>query len=282
VKPIFAACYFGTGQLGDNYGRLAKVLEFTARRHCPEWDVRVVRIDPPDYHSAMGNQSHVWNTQKLEWWLRVVEEAPDGAQVLIIDGDMVVPRPRDDVWGQDFDVAYTTRMRSRLPLNGGVVFLRVNERSRTFMRQWWEANVRFLKNAAEHQPWRQKYAGINQSALGFVLEQKRHGCTLVQLPCSEWNCCEWDTFDPKRTRLLHVKSQLRRAVFGMCPTTYKVRPLVALWKKLERESRGETEPGPEEQPLPNVRIVPRAPRPPLPAGRVVIVKSVMRLGRRRR
>lgn len=244
TRPRLEANYFGTGDIGDRYTRLAQVLDFTARRHLPNWDVNVQRIDPPEYASAMGNISHVWNTQKLERWFRVVDEAPDGARVLLIDGDTFITRTLDPIWEQPFDLAYTLRAGTHLPLNAGVVFVRVSPRTRDFMAAWWRTNLHFLRDAGAHTPWRLRYAGINQASLGYVLEKVPHGCELLQIHCREWNCCEWELFDPQVTRIVHVKSLLRRVVFGMVsaavgPRTKKLHGLVKMWRGLEIEARNE-------------------------------------------
>ena len=44
MKPRLEACYFGTGDHGARYERLARVLEHTAQEHCPDWDIRVERL----------------------------------------------------------------------------------------------------------------------------------------------------------------------------------------------------------------------------------------------
>jgi hypothetical protein len=230
---------FFAGPLADRYRRLAAVLEHTAKKHLPSWDVRVEEVRPQVYDSAMGNLSHGWNTQKLVWWRDQIVNAPDGARVLLIDGDTAILRPLDPAWEQRFDVAYTVRPRG-LPLNGGVMFVRVSNRTRHFMSLWAEHNLRFIGDAVAHEPWRTKYAGINQSALGYVLEREDHGCHIVQLQCREWNACSPDLFSPSISRVLHVKSGFRRAIFEPTATSRKAyKPLIDLWTALETEaSRG--------------------------------------------
>ena len=157
--------------------------------------------------------------------------------MLLIDGDMAILRPLDPIWNLSFDVAYTARERNRLPLNGGVVFLRVSDRTRQFMEAWWTANLTFLGDNAAHAPWRRSYAGINQAALGYLFEKVDHGCDIRRLLCSEWNCVEWDRFRAGHTRVLHIKSGLRRAVFdlpGGAGHKREIVQLVKLWKALDR------------------------------------------------
>ena len=238
-RPRLESCYFGAGDHGDRYVRLAQVLDYTAHQHCPDWHIDVRRLDPPEYTSAAGNQSHVWNTQKLEHWRRRIVEAPDGAPVLLIDGDMMIARSLSDVWDLNFDIAYTIRAGTRLPYNGGVVFLRVSPKTKAFVDLWWEKNLRFLGDRVVHQPWRLKYAGINQSALGFMLEEADHGCELLKLPCAEWNLVQWEAYDPEVTRIVHFKSGLRRTLFNMYPSpraTPTIQELIRKWKAQEKEA----------------------------------------------
>jgi hypothetical protein len=240
TEPRLEAVYFGQGERGERYARLARVLEYSARQHCKDWCVSVRYIEPPSYTSNMQNPSHVWNTQKLKEWKDAVLDAQDGERILLIDGDMMILKPLDDIWERSFDIAYTIRESGRLPLNGGVVFVRVTDKSRAFVESWWDQNLRFLSDAKSHAIWRQKYAGINQSAFGYVLERVQHGCSLLTVPCQQWNCenTEWAHFDEK-TRIVHVKSKLRRALFGLCTPGSSEKRLISIWMKLEREAIGE-------------------------------------------
>jgi hypothetical protein len=237
--PILAAAYFGSGSAGDQYGRLARVLEYTAGVHCPNWTIRIERLAaPPAYTSHLGVHSHVTNSQKLEWWRGVVAAAEDGDRVLLIDADMMITRPLEAAWAMPFDLAYTYREEGRLPLNGGVVFVRVSPATRRFVDRWFEINQRFLGNANDHRAWRTKYAGINQASFGYMLEREPDpALTIARLTCHEWNAenTAWAKFDPNLTRIVHLKSGLRRALFGM-PARPEFKRLVALWHVLEAES----------------------------------------------
>lgn len=238
--PRLVSCWFGEGDQGDMYRRLAAVLEHTARQHCPGWDIRVPKLEALwNGRTLPRNPSFLWNTQKFEHWMERLVELPDGTRVLLIDGDTMIVRPLDPVWDLDFDLAYTIRQGTRLPLNAGVVFLRASNRTRAFIRKWWEMNVEFYENEPKHRPWRQKYAGINQASFGYMLEEVDHGCRLLTLPCAEWNLCQWDLYDPAVTRIVHVKSSLRRATFNSHPAPRFRQPtqsLISMWKRLEKEA----------------------------------------------
>jgi len=229
------ACYFGAG-VKDQWPRLARVLAYTAAQHCAAWTLQIDAIGYPR-PLARVSAGYVDNTHKLDRWCEVVAAAADGTQLLLIDADTVILRPLDSVWETAFDVAYTTRpATSRFPLNAGVIFVRVSDRSRAFLRAWRDENRQMLKDTDRHQPWRKKFGGINQAALGAVLASPRAAdMAIARLPCAEWNCEDstWPLFDPAVTRILHVKSQLRLAIFQGVSGAARWKSLVALWRARE-------------------------------------------------
>lgn len=61
---------------------------------------------------------------------------------------------------------------------------------------------------------------------------------LLGIPCVEWNCEDsaWESFDPRKTRIVHVKSALRRAIFDRNAEDMAkpgVARLVEMWKDIE-------------------------------------------------
>lgn len=214
--PRLNACYFVRPDQ-VYWRRMVRVLEQSAVTHCPGWDVRIQELDAP---SLSGARSFVSNTHKLDHFCAVVEQAPDGAELLLLDVDTLILRPLDDVWTQRFDLAYTVRSHT-FPFNLGVVFLRVSEPVRAFLRIWRDENRRFFFDEKAHRPARQRYGGINQASFGHLLAAGAlRGLQLHTLPCLEWNCedTSWAKFDPRTTRILHVKSALRQAMYRGYPT----------------------------------------------------------------
>jgi hypothetical protein len=109
------------------------------------------------------------------------------------------------------------------------------------MDLWLDSNARMRADRKLQSVWR-RYQGINQRALGQLLEERRHELGDVrQLPCAEWNCEDsaWPSFDPAITRIVHVKSALRDAVFHS-PTPPAVKPhlrsLARTWLALEQDA----------------------------------------------
>lgn len=240
MNPCLYSCYFGRG-LQDQWSRLATVLTFSAGLHLPGWDITVERVEKQRiYQSAMGIAAHEENTQKLDRWLQIVNDAPEGQQLLLIDVDTAILRSLDDVWTQPFDVAYTSKPKgSRFPLNGGVLFLRVNDASRSFVQKWATYNRTFLTDRAyRSNPLRKTHGGINQAALGAVLREANTHTQIATLPCVEWNCEDesWAQFNQQTTRILHVKSGLRRAALKIHGARIKETHVARVWQRLEQQA----------------------------------------------
>jgi hypothetical protein len=241
--PRLVSAWFGS----KCFARMAAVLEYSATRHCADWSIEVRQVEPERFAaSEWAKPGHVWNTQKMAAWARAVEESEDGDRLLLIDADTFVTNELHSVWDADFDLAYTTK-DSRFPFNSGVVFLRVNERTRTFVRRWWQENLRLLGNSTEHRKWHRIYGGINQASLGAILSSAAGTgeLTLHRLPCREWNCEDsaWRDFDPLVTRIVHVKGRLRRMIWPSRTLSYRrrehtrgVHRLANLWFTLETQA----------------------------------------------
>jgi hypothetical protein len=236
------------------YARMARVLDYTARRHCPRWVVNVRQTEPEPVIGEHRETIAVVNTQKLGIWCRIILEAPVGDRICLIDSDTFLVNGLDDVWDRDFDIAITVR-DFVLPLNAGVVFVHVTPQSKTFMQRWYDVSAAMYADIPYHVLWRKKYGGMTQASLGNILESGDHGANVLTLPCREWNCEDscWGKFDPAATRVVHVKSGLRRLIFNgdvgdperpgwrQYPgwTNEDLAPLARHWLALEQEAEQE-------------------------------------------
>jgi hypothetical protein len=223
TQPTIVVRYFDEPG-ADRWARLARVLARSIARWCPDWTLDLQELPPASgLSSPLGLKRDVGNTRKLDAWAAAVAVAAPGDRVLLLDADTLVRRPLDEVWDAPFDLAYTTKpIEARHPFNGGVIFLRVSAATQAFMATWARENRRMLDDPSHHQVWRPAFGGINQSALGMLLKQGGHGLQIKRLPCAEWNLEDehWDVFDPDRTRIVHYKSDLQRALFGKAERTY--------------------------------------------------------------
>jgi hypothetical protein len=252
VTPVLVSGYFGAD---DPYGRLARVLAYSAAQACPDWDRRIDALQPRSIagKSLLLGGAQLANTHKMEHWRSAIAGLPDGTRVLLIDADTMILRRLDDVWDLDFDLAYTTKASTRIPFNTGVIFARVSPAVRAFVDAWHAEQVAMLGHRWRAEEWRRLMIGLNQSALAVVFDQlgvnpRRDEPALVRcaldgdqelvlrrLPCLEWNCedAHWQAFDPARTRIVHVKSELRAVACRRQPPTGPLRPLATMWRELE-------------------------------------------------
>lgn len=238
VSRVLYACVF-TGRETGSFPRMARVLEHSARQQCLGWTINIEHLAFDGRVPPSGMLVHAHNTQKLERWVSVTEAWPDGTELLLLDSDTCILHPLDDVWARPFDLAYTVKT-DPFPFNLGVMFLRLSPAVRRFLQAWVAANGALFAEPGDGRPWRRRYGGINQAAFGSLREQGALAALdVLELPCAEWNCEEsgWPSFDRDRTRIVHVKGELRRQVFGPAPTRNQMlAPIVTVWNALEAEA----------------------------------------------
>ncbi len=240
MTPRLEACYFAKDPgVASQMERMARVLEYSAEVYCPGWAVHVRRLPAERRPSQGGRDAHVANTQKLDYWSDVVQHADDGECILLMDTDTFITRPLDALWEMSFDLVYTLRDSFMYPFNGGVIALRVSPSVKTFIARWADENRAMLSDQRYRQEWSRQFGGINQASFGRLLalhdaSPLAEHLHLETLACVEWNCEEsaWRAYDPALTRIVHVKSRLRRAVFASARDS-ELTPLVVLWKNLE-------------------------------------------------
>lgn len=163
--------------------------------------------------------------------------------VYVIEGGRKVrkgPKPHPglpDGWG--LNRKGPDRKRLWPPYNGGVMFVRPNERSIKFMETQLAVNNRMLHDEKFHMPWRAVYCGINQAAFGFMIEKHPDICKLLSLPCSEWNACDatWMHYDDK-VRMVHIKSALRWQCVGKNKIDPNLKHVVGMWREYEKMGVG--------------------------------------------
>lgn len=233
--PRLISRWFGDG--GSQWARMARVLVASATRHCPGWSIDIAAFQPPPVGVPCAIAAYRENSQKLDAWADLVEQAPSDERIVLMDTDTMVLGPLEAAWLQPFDVAITVRPASfSLPINAGVIFLRATPAAKAFLRAWQRENRRMLEDPEHHRAFRKQYGGINQAALGALLNRQRDA-SVACLPCQVWNCEDsgWPTFSGE-TRILHVKSDLRRAIFHQAQVSPKLLLLVHLWRQADREA----------------------------------------------
>jgi len=231
----FIAVSFDYGATNTTYARLMKVFKKSVEVNCPGAVVKDIYIEAP--RNITYKRGFASNTAKLAKWLEAMYEIED-EHLIFIDCDMMVLKEIKDIFNQDFDIACTKRSNSPYKYNGGVVFAKNNERSKAFMKLWLDINNKMLNDFKFHSPWRDKYAGMNQAAFGYIMEKCKYDAKLIEVPCSIWNLCneDWVRYNDS-TRIVHIKGQLRKGCLGLCRTPAHIGRLVELWLQYSDEYR---------------------------------------------
>jgi hypothetical protein len=213
------------------YETLLNVLKYSAKVNMPKAKFVDLRLDAPEVEEVPGYKMLISNTYKLEKWIEEINKCKDGDYIALVDADMLILRDFSRVFNYRFDVAYTYRTSGYLPLNGGVIFVKVNDLSKDFFNKFYRINLHFLKNKKEHDKYRKIYAGMNQAAFGWMLEESNHPAHVLALPCPIWNVCneDWKNMD-ESAYILHIKSKLRLMCFNQKRPTPDVERLVDLWQ----------------------------------------------------
>lgn len=223
---------FRENEPNRNYDILLDVFKYSAEKHMPavKFETITPALPQPD-----GDKIYFMtkNTVKLGYWIDEVLRSDE--DTIIMDCDMLLLKDISLAFNFEFDIAITRRDSFRVPYNGGMIFVRPNERSAEFLRTWKEINQKMYEDEAFHRPWRRKYAGMNQASLGWVVENAGDNLHLISLPCRTWNICQedWAKIDEK-SKCVHIKSKLRKSIFvGSCGGDFKI--AFDLWNKYKDE-----------------------------------------------
>lgn len=225
------------------YQRLAKVWEYSARKAHPEATVKLIRKkDRPSKTSHQGR-----NQYKLTEWNKQIQAATE--DTILMDVDMVVMQEIGHVFERDFDICYTERTKTRMPLNGGVLFVKPTAAAKAFFTEWARVDAELLKNRNRYVQYIRKYGGQNQASFGYLLDNKKRNKCVVntcvdKVPCTIYNVCqeEWHAVDDS-TRVIHCKSGLKRILSQSGekrPMHEKYRKAVDLWKAMSKEANTAT------------------------------------------
>ena len=215
------------------YNRLLNAFENSVMENTNA-EIETGILDPKDYPQCKHpKNSYIANSVKLNWWADKIKK--ESGNICLIDGDTVVLKDVEHVFDQDFDIAYTRRSASvRIPINGGVLFVKPSERIHDFFDKWVLTNNEMLTNRALHLAWAKIYQGINQASFGYMISRYRSNLKIIEVPCSKYNACDkvnWFNIN-NETHIMHIKSELRQAcINNIVPRQYK--EAVKIWKKYD-------------------------------------------------
>lgn len=164
------------------------------------------------------------NSHKLNIMNSIAQEANE--DIVFMDCDMLVIKEIKGIFDLVSHFGITISDYPRLvPINGGVMVVKNTPEGKKQFQELTNINSLMMKNRSLHYRYRKTYAGMNQSAMGYLIEK---GAIWDKLPMSEWNLCDpWHLYP--YTRVIHYKSRLGICALENRKTYFP--DLVALWQK---------------------------------------------------
>lgn len=163
------------------------------------------------------------NSQKLNIFNKIVQAADE--DIIFTDCDMILTQDISELFDRVRTIGYTYADYPRsVPFNGGVLVVKNNQQAKDEFDELTDLNNVMVEKPLYHSKFRQKYQGINQSAMGAMLER---GVTWTRLPMSIYNLAENWHVPIEQTKLIHYKGKLQDAIFNKPILAY--RPFVKLW-----------------------------------------------------
>lgn len=217
----------------DRYAKLEQTFRKSVEVNCPGTELTIARIEAPKATKRKIGLTSNWH--KFKRWVEFVDAQQDGEHVILMDVDMLVLGDLRPAFRESFDIGITRRTSANWPYNGGVVFVKVSNLTRGFIKRWGEIDEQMYRDERFHAPYSAKYKGQNQSSLGWMVEHDE-SCKIKEFPCAVWNACneDWKAFG-NHTKVLHLKSTLRLVALGeQRGTPSKMRRAVNEFKKYER------------------------------------------------
>lgn len=212
----------------DNYARLSKV--FVAS--CATFDVPLTLHSIRQPSGVVTSRSVSANHDKLKAWCDLVEQTDH--PLILLDADLVCRGDPKPGFAKVRHFAVTRRPAHQLyPYNGGVVYVRPTEISKAFFRAWRAADKLLFENPQLLMPYRKRYAGMNQSSLGLLLELGWDHY-MSPLHCDPYNVVDpWTNW--KAGVFVHFKSRLRAAALGAVTPGDEVQGAARWWRGLEKK-----------------------------------------------
>lgn len=203
-----------------DYERMARVLKLSAERNSPATPIEIHDIgetlgEVGKIARPICKRTWIDNARKTYAHSEIVNGAKDGELIGFFDCDTMVLGDLSilERYSVTYDLAVTHRPKgSDWLINTGFYVVRVSPKMREWCTLWARTAGRMLMNESFHNKWRngRSYGGINQAALGFLLECWRGAIpvSVLNLKCEEWNSTPetWKTGSP---RIVHFMDHLR-------------------------------------------------------------------------
>lgn len=220
--------YFNPPQ-SNVYERLIRVFLYSLHKNMPNAEPEVYLLPFP----APEDRRFQAQILKQRYWTELALQQTE--DYIILDLDMIIMGDLSEAFNYDFDIAYTNRKLHRKPLNGGMIFCRQSQKTKDFWNEWLRnCEGAYIDKKTQNRN-NLECKGFAQSALWYTINNCSFPINIKALPCLEYNACdeEWFNIDYSKIKAIHIKSRMRKALFG--PKQAPDPKVFDLWRKLEEE-----------------------------------------------
>jgi hypothetical protein len=223
---------------GVQYSRMAKVLQRSAKAHGVDVTINYISDSDTELRGSLHG-TYYQNCRKTKHHAELIDRQDTGDIVALLDADMLVLKPllpdlEELMAGRDLAITYRPP-HHRFLLNSGMVATRVNPLTRQLHWNWAKRAAKMMQEPKLYRQYASRYGGINQSALGSLLEEEEWNCLkLLGLTTLEWNATVLEHSQSlEKSRIVHLLGALRKYCLhpGSCPSKHFLAPLVAAWEQ---------------------------------------------------
>lgn len=153
-------------------------------------------------------------SQKMYMWNKIMEDQEDEGLIILSDLDTLYLKDVSDAFDTGLDIGYTAKDDTslRYPLNTGILFFRVNDRSKRFLKGWMEETNRILYDKDRSKEAIDTFGGVDQKSLSIMIGKstnffgltESNGVKLFGFKASQYNVHK-DWSNPYVGGMLHFK-----------------------------------------------------------------------------
>jgi len=225
-----------------DFKRMKEVFMYSLKKHSPEIEIIEHETVYPKEKFKSSAPSHFENVYKLGIWNNIIQKAKE--PVLLIDCDILILQDISVLETMDNlkDITLTTRTdkpyNTSANCNAGFIYVKPTKEAKDFFNEWYELSKNFDPKTNKWRGLYKKYKGATQTTLGYLREEKKYENNISEIPCYIWNCANLDYsfFNDKETKVVHIKSKLRKYILKDLKTTDKtILKLADKWFEYEKE-----------------------------------------------
>jgi hypothetical protein len=110
-------------------------------------------------------------SQKMVMWEDIIKKEKEDSKIIFSDLDTLYLKDISNAFDTIFDIGYTCKDDPSLkyPLNTGIVFIRVNKRSREALYKWKEITDKILQDKEKSEEAINTFGGADQRSLSILI-----------------------------------------------------------------------------------------------------------------